>query len=178
MFHKVFKGFAETIRALLKDKSGSPSIIALGVGSGFGTALSVGGFVLSALSAIQKGQAAAAQANLQATILSQQAERDRQKAAADEEDFRKRQSFILAARRAALGVSGVEPAAGSPLLVGEDFAGEVELQALRIRSGGELRATRAEQQATLQRFKGRAARTSGFARGGALLLTGAGKRFS
>ena len=69
-------------------------------------------------------------------------------------------------------------AEGSPLLVSEDFAAEVEFQALRIRSGGELRATRAEQQATLQRLKGRAARTSGFTRGGALLLSGAGKAFS
>ena len=68
-------------------------------------------------------------------------------------------------------------AEGSPLLVSEDFAAEVEFQALRIRSGGELRATRAEQQAVLQRFQGRAARSAGFVRGGALLITGAGKSF-
>ena len=64
------------------------------------------------------------------------------------------------------------------MLVSEDFAGEVELQALRIRSGGEVRATRLEQQAQLTRFKGRQARTAGFIRGGALLVSGAGKRFS
>ena len=63
------------------------------------------------------------------------------------------------------------------MLVSEDFAGEVELQALRIRSGGEVRATRLEQQAQLTRFKGRQARTAGFIRGGALLVSGAGKFF-
>ncbi len=99
------------------------------------------------------------------------------KAAADEEDFRRKQSFILAARRAALGAAGVDPSSGSPLLVSEDFAGEVELQALRIRSGGETTATRLEQQAVLQRFTGRAARRQGFVRGGGLLLSGAGKAF-
>lgn len=141
------------------------------------TILSAVGTAVQALGAIQKGQAAQAQANFQAGILRQQAESDRLKAAADEADFRRRQSFVLAQRRAALGASGIEPAAGSPLLVSEDFAAEVELQALRIRSGGEVTATRAEQQAVLQRFQGRAARSAGFVRGGALLITGAGKSF-
>ena len=160
-----------------------PIVGAIGIG-GAGkavstfTVLSAVGTALSALSSLQQGQAAQAQANFQAGILRQQAESDRQVAAAKEEDFRRRQSFVLAQRRAALGAAGIEPASGSPLLVSEDFAGEVELQALRIRSGGEVTATRAEQQAVLQRFKGRAARTSGFTRGGALLLTGAGKTFS
>lgn len=159
-----------------------PVVGAIGLGAGKSvstfTVLSAVGTALSALSSIQQGQAAQAQADTQAAILRQQAERDRQQAASDEEDFRRRQSRVLAARRAGLGASGAEPGVGSPLLVSEDFAGEVELQALRIRSGGELRATRAEQQADLQRLRGRAARTSGFTRGGALLLSGAGKAFS
>lgn len=135
------------------------------------------GVALQAFSAIQQGQATSAQAGLQAGILEQQATSSRQRAAADEADFRARQSRVLAKRRAGLGASGVDPGTGSPLLVSEDFAGEVELAALRIRTGGEVRATRAEQQATLQRFTGRAARKSGFVRSGALLLTGAGKAF-
>ena len=145
------------------------------------TAAIIAGAAISAASAIQQGQAAKAQGNLQAGILRQQAERERQQATADEEDFRRNQSPILAARRAALGASGIDPAAGSPLLVSEDFAGEVELQALRIMSGGELRATRAEQQARLQRFTGRAAQRRGFLRSGSLLLSGvsgAGMAFS
>ena len=141
------------------------------------TAATVASTALQVVGAIQQSQAASAQANLQAGILEQQATRDRQQAASDEADFRARQSRALASRRAALGASGVDPGAGAPLLVSEDFAGEVELQALRIRTGGEVTATRAEQQATLQRFQGRAAKKSGFVGGGALLLTGKGKSF-
>ncbi len=132
---------------------------------------------LQVVSAIRQGNAAQASANLQAGVLQQQADATRNQSAADERDFRANQSRVLAARRAALGASGVSQASGSPLLVAEDFASEAELQALRIRGGGEIRATRAEQQAQLQRFQGRQARTSGFLRGGSLLLSGGAKAF-
>lgn len=150
----------------------------MGLSAGVVTAIQVFGAVVSAVGAIQQGRAAQRTGDFQAAILRQQADRERLQAESDEKDFRRKQSRILAARRAALGASGVEPAEGSPLLVSEDFAGEVELQALRIRSGGEVRATRAEQQAVLQRFQGRAARRAGVTRGGALLLSGAGKAFA
>lgn len=133
---------------------------------------------VSAVGAVQQGQAQQQQANFQAEIAGQQAAQARQAAGAREEDFRRNQSRVLAARRAALGSSGVDPAAGSPLLVAEDFASEAELQALRIRQGGEVFATRAEQQAELLRFQGRAAARQGFTRGGALLVSGAGKTFA
>ena len=141
-------------------------------------ALLLAGTVLSAGSAVQQGRAAKQQSKLQGGVLQQQADRDRLQAASDEEDFRRSQSRVLASRRAALGAAGIEQGAGSPLLVSEDFAGEAELQALRIRTGGEVRATRAEQQASLQRFTGRQAQTAGFIRGGSLLLTGAGRTFA
>lgn len=139
--------------------------------------LLVASTALSATAAIQEGQAAAAQGKFQAGILRQRADRDRQVAAANEEDFRRKQSRLIGKRRAALGASGVEQGTGSPLLVAEDFAGEVELGALRIRSTGETSATRLEQQADLERFRGRSARRAGFIRGGALLFSGAGKAF-
>ena len=142
-----------------------------------GLIATIGGAAISGIAAVQQGQAASAQANLQAGIQRQRADRERLEAAATEADFRARQSRAMAERRAGLGASGVDPAAGSPLLVSEDFAGEVELAALRIRTGGEVRATRLEQEATLNRFAGRAARRQGFVRGGALLVTGVGKSF-
>lgn len=138
----------------------------------------IAGAAVSAVGAVQQGQAQQAQANLQAEIAGQQAAQARQQAAAREEDFRRNQSRVLAARRAALGASGVDPQAGSPLLVAEDFASEAELQAFRIRAGGEVTATRAEQQANLLRFQGDAAARAGFTRGGALLVSGAGKAFA
>ena len=133
---------------------------------------------VGAVGAIQQGQAAGQQAKIQAGILGQQAAQEKRAAAASEADFRSRQSRLMAQRRAALGASGVQPGTGSPLLVSEDFAGEVELQALRIREGGEIRSTRLQQQAGLQRFAGQQAQTGGFLRGGSLLLSGAGRTFA
>ena len=145
--------------------------------AGVVTAIKIFSTVATVVGAISQGRAVQAQSNLQAGILQQQSVRERRQAKADESDFRRNQSRILAARRAAGGASGITPT-GSSLLVAEDFAGEVELNALRIRSGGEVRATRLEQQAGLERFAGRAASRQGFIRGGSLLLSGAGKVFA
>ena len=153
--------------------------IELGVGSGIflGDVLTVGGAALTAIGAASSGVAARQQADFQSKVLAQQAERERLDASQREEDFRRQQSRLMATRRALMGASGVETSEGSPLLVSEDLAGESEYQALRIRSGGETVASRLEQQAILQRASGRSAERSGFMRGGALLLSGAGSAF-
>ncbi len=131
--------------------------------SAIATGAGLAGTAISAIGAIRQG-------NTQSKVLKQQAERDRQQAASDEGDFRARQSRAMASRRAGLGAAGIDQAKGSPLLVAQDFAGETELQALRIRTGGEVTATRAEQQAQLQKTKGQF-------RAGSLLFSGAGKAF-
>lgn len=133
---------------------------------------------IGAVGAIGQGMAAGQQAKLQSSVLAQQATSEREQAGASEDDFRRRQSRVMAARRAALGASGVDSATGSPLLVSEDMAGEAELQALRIRHGGEVRATRLEQQAQLARLQGKSAQTGGLLRGGSLLVSGAGRAFA
>jgi hypothetical protein len=138
---------------------------------------SLAGAAVSTVGVIQQGQAAKKQGKLQSAFLLQQAESERQAAAARESDFRKSQSRAMAARRAALGASGVVQSTGSPLLASEDFAGEVELQALRIREGGEVSATRLQQQAALSRLQGSQAQTGALLRGGSLLVTAAGKAF-
>lgn len=130
-----------------------------------------------AAASIQQGRAARKQAKFTAAVQRRQAERERQVAAGAEEDFRRRQSRLMAERRAALGGAGIEGGAGSPLLGSEDFAAETELQALRIRSGGETQATRLEQQAQLTTAAGRQAQRQGFARAGASLLSGVSAAF-
>lgn len=138
------------------------------------TVLMIAGAAISAFSAIQQGRAQQSQANQQAQISEQQAVRETQVAAADESDFRVRQSRFQAQRRAAGGASGTVSGRGSNLLVDQDFAQEVELSALRIRTGGEVRATRLEQRAEQTRFAGKQASRAGFTRGGALLIGGIG----
>lgn len=127
---------------------------------------------LAATSALSQGYAANQQSRFEANVSQQQATREREIAASEEQDFRRRQSAVLAERRAALGGSGIQTTTGSPLLSSEDFAAEVELQARRIRAGGQIRATRLEQQASLLRARGRTARTQGLFRAGSSLLSG------
>ena len=153
----------------------------LGIPAATMTAISTGaqiaGTALSAIGALRSGAAASAQAKSQAAVLAQQAAREREVAGTEEADFRRRQSYLMASRRALMGGTGVEPGDGSPLLVSEDLAGEIELQALRIRSAGETAATRLTQQSGLERARGRAARSEGFFRAGSLLLQGGGRVF-
>ncbi len=155
------------------------------------TALLIVGTAVSAIGAVQQGRAAKAQGQFQAALIEQQADVTEQQAESErvaarqsEGDFRRQQSALMARRRAILGASGVDQSTGSALLVSQDFARETELQALRIRSGGEIRGTRLEQQADLQRgeagfarLAGSNAQTAGFLRAGSTLLTGFGTTF-
>ena len=127
---------------------------------------------ISAVGAIQQGKAARDQARTQAEIARQQADREKLVAQRDEEDFRRKQRAALAAVRAAGGARGVDISTGSPLLASEDFARETEVQARRIREGGDVRATRLEQQAELFKAKGRSAERGGFFGAGSALLSG------
>ena len=150
--------------------------------------------VVSVVGSIAAGQAAASQAKAQAEasarqseaqaeISRQQAARETQVSAQQEEDFRKRQRRAAAAVRAAGGARGVDISVGSPLLSALDFTRETELQAQRIREGGVVRSTRLEQQASLLSaragstraigaLESSAARTAGFLGAGASLLKG------
>lgn len=127
---------------------------------------------LAATSSISQGQAAKQQAKFQSAVQDQQAARERQISASSEDDFRRQQFALLAERRAAMGKSGVEGNTGTPLLAASDFAAETELQARRIRAGGETQATRLEQQAGLTRRAGKNDQQQGFLRAGSSLLSG------
>jgi hypothetical protein len=117
------------------------------------------GAAVSAVGSIKAGKA-------QKKMAEQQAEFDLEAAAGRERDYRRETSFILAARRAGLGAQGVR-AEGTPTLVDDSIVTESELQALRIRQGGEA-------QARILRQGGQAAQTAGYFRGGASLLSGIG----
>ena len=135
---------------------------------------SLAGAAVSAVGAVSQGAAAQKQARFNARQAELEAQRRDQIARAEAGAFRKQQSKLLARQRALLGASGLDPGSGTPLLVAGETAGEVELQARRILAGGQAEATRLRNQATLERASGRAARTAGVLRGGALLLQGVG----
>src|SRR5687767_13722064 len=87
------------------------------------------------------------QMDFQAMVGRQQAESERQVASDQERDYRKAQSARLAEFRAGLGASGTDASTGTPLLALADFEAETELNARRIRSGGEIRSRRMDEQA-------------------------------
>src|SRR3990167_3191699 len=60
------------------------------------------------------------QTGLQAQITEEQAQREKEIALAEEDDFRREQDRIFAARRAAMGASGVRLDTGSPILAAFD----------------------------------------------------------
>lgn len=137
-------------------------------------ALSFGASALSALGAIRQGIAAQQAADFDAEQLRLQAERDRQIFRQQSEDLADREARKRATLRARAAGSGIT-LEGTPLAVLSDLAGEAEFQRLRVLAAGETAANRAEGQASLRRFQGRQARTSGFAKAGTTLLTGLSK---
>lgn len=144
------------------------------------TALAVMAGVTAAVSAagsISQGQAAASTGRARSDLLRQQADRERKQAEADADEFRRRQSRLLATQRAGFGASGVA-FEGTPLLVGADTAGEIELQAQKILAGGLSEASALETEANFARTSGRQASTAGFVGAGASLLSGAARSAS
>lgn len=126
---------------------------AAGTGLSLGTALSAAGLGLGALSAVSGGNQANANAQYQADLYSRQADRERQLAALDEAEYRRRGSALLATQRARMGDAGVD-FTGTGLDISDATAAELELQALKIRSGGMLKADDDDAQAALTRYGG------------------------
>ncbi len=137
-------------------------------------ALTLIGGVLSAAAAISAGQAEANAAEFNADMAQQQAERERQIADREAKDYRRSQSRLLAASRARRAGSGVT-SQGSPLLVDEATAAEIELGAQDILSSGANKAYGYQSEAALSRARASSARTGSYLKAGGTLLTAAGQ---
>jgi hypothetical protein len=118
------------------------------------------GAAAGAAGGISQAQAVNKQRDFQANVAEQ------------ERDYRKAQSSRLAQIRASMGASGTDTSTGTPLLALSDFEGETERNALRIRSGGEIRASRLDQEGSLYRMAGKSERSAGYGRAGSSLLSG------
>ncbi len=155
--------------------------------SGISTIVDVVGSLVQGNAAAKQvkaeAEAGARQSEAQAKVDREQAAREKLVASQQEGDFRLRQSRAASSIRAAAGARGVQVDVGSILLSAEDFARQTEMQALRIREGGEVRSTRLEQQAdlltsqagsirSLGSSRASAARTAGFFGAGTSLLSG------
>jgi hypothetical protein len=136
--------------------------------------LAIAGTVMSAVGAIQQGNAAKKAADYNAAIADRNATIATQQAAADANTSRSVNARRLGAMRAKYGSSGVQ-AEGSVLDVMADSAAQAELEALNITYKGDLAAQGYGETATLNRMQGKNARTSGYLNAGSALLLGGAK---
>lgn len=111
------------------------------------------------------------QASRQAKVQRQQADFTRRQSEIDADEFKRRQRRLLGSARAARGASGVDLLQGSPLLVDDDTITEIVFGAESIRRGGQVQATRLEQQAGLTQAAGTGALLGGVASGASTVLT-------
>lgn len=151
----------------------------------------IGGAVTSAVSAVQQGRAAESQAETEQEILEYNAkqkikEAEDKRAAAREEArrFAREGRRLMGKQRAAISRAGVLATEGTPALLLEETAKELEADRLSILKQGFLSAEYTESEAFGMRFQGKAAKAKGknIKRGstlaaGGTLLTGFGKSY-
>lgn len=155
--------------ALATPISGGYGIGAVGLITIAATVIST---AVGVYSAYQQGQAQQKAAKYNAKVAENQAIAARNAAAVREQQHREQVRRLHATQRAVSGASGVTEE-GSPLLVMADTLEQAELDAQRIRYGGEVSAAGFESQARLSRFQGQQAAQAGLIGAGSTLLSGA-----
>lgn len=126
----------------------------------------------SAYASYESGRQQKKAADYNASLANEQAANAREAARIKEETYRKQTTRHLASMRAAYGARGVSME-GTPLLALMDSAKEAELDALRIRRGGEMDSNAFEGEAGLYRMMGKQAYSAGLMGAGTSLLGGA-----
>jgi hypothetical protein len=134
--------------------------------------------VVSATATVAQADAAANEAKAQGLLRQQQAERQRELARLQEERQRRDSERLQGRQRAFLAASGVDPAAGSALLLQENLARDAEFNALLTRAQGEADARALDYQARLDRQRARNLRTAGYLNAGTTLLTKGGQVYA
>lgn len=129
------------------------------------------GAAVSAVGTVASGVMSFQQARSQAAAQEQQAAFARRQAQIDADEFRRRQKRLLGTARATRGATGVDLLSGSPLLVDDDTIDEIVFQTERIRQGGDITATRLEQQAGYTRAAGTSALAGSVLSAGGSFLT-------
>lgn len=137
-------------------------------------AAGLGGGVLSAGGSLMKGQATKQASDYNAAVDVQRAAEEKDQAAASTQDYLRKGSDTVESAVASQGATGVT-GEGSPLMVDENTVRQVALGAARTLQGGQLRANRLKDDATLQKMKGDNAVTASYLDAGSSLLTSVGK---
>lgn len=137
--------------------------------------LAVVGAATSTVALVKQGQAESEAADFNAKQSALNADLSRKQAAEDERAFRIFSRKQLADIKTGYAASGVSIEGGSASDVLEEGAAQAEMDALKIREGGERRAQGFQNDATLYRMRSSAATTGGYLSGAASLLQGASR---
>lgn len=131
---------------------------------------------LAGMSAIQQGNAAAAENEFNANVSSQDAQIADMDAEFAAGRFREDTARLLGAQAAATGKNGLA-ASGSPMLIMAETAADAEIDALNIRRRGAVEAGRLRTQGGFYNLAGASAQKAGYLGAGSALLTGASSFF-
>lgn len=132
---------------------------------------------ISAVTAISSAQQQGAAADYQAKLARRDAQLQREMAASDVGDLRRSHRRQIGTLRANAAASGLLVDDGASLEAQLASQSEAELEALRRKWSGDVSAQRHEGEAIMYEARAREARTSGYFRAGASLLTGASRAY-
>lgn len=133
-------------------------------------AISAGLGLVSAVTSVASGVQANRDAQARAAILDQQAQQEHELAEAEAENLKKKNSAFLARARA-IQSGGGGAQTGTALMLMAQNAATAKADEDLVRRGGDIRATRLQQEAGLTRSGGGSTLTSGFFRSGVSLLS-------
>lgn len=133
---------------------------------------------LGAVGSIAQASAQKQAADYNAKVLQQQAVQRQEAANAQASDYRRSEHRKLATSQAARGATGVVATAGSPLLVDEATVREIALGSARYGYEGQVEKIRLQNEAELEKMKGKNAMTAGYIGAGTSLLAGFGSAFT
>ncbi len=128
---------------------------------------------VAAAGAIQQGRAQKKIGEFNAKLAEREAERAREVARFKEKQLREEGRAFRSKQIAAAASQGRDVTEGSPLLLRQETAEDIELDALAVRFQGSAEAARLEGEARLSRFRGKQAQTASFFKAGTTLLGGA-----
>ena len=134
-------------------------------------AMAIGGLGMSIYGTLQQGRTEQDWYNYNAALEQQTAGREREAAGYEAGLHRKAGRTLLEEQRVDYAAGGVT-GRGTPGIVGEQTAEEIEIDALSIERAGEQRARYATSQARLSKIRGKVAKRASYWEAGSTLLGG------
>lgn len=138
----------------------------------------IAGTALKAIGSIANGQQAAAIGARNADVLNQQADETARATVAREGVLRDRNRDTLSQQRAAMLQNGLDPASGSALFTSSQAIRDAEMDALQLRYDGLMQSRAERMGASMERWKGQAAKRQSYFSAAGQLVQGAGNYLS